>query len=200
MSSTVPKQTFSKTYYQNLVTNNDSSITLLKPFNRRSELWSNFSQLHYLNVAQNYIVCNLCRSVLQWSSETGTKVMKNHNCEKKSTPKPSITTSSRQRIISSYMPPAPDNYLSIKDQITDACVEFCALDGNSCETVTGEGFNNLAKQLMNAGALVGTGVAINDLLPHPTTVSVRLLSNIYAFFFHRFHAMWIAYIIDLKIN
>ena len=201
MSSTAPKETFSKDQYQTLVINNDLSITLLKPPSARSELWSRFSQLHHLNVAQNYIVCNLCRVVLKWSSETGTKVMKNHNCENKSIPKPSSTTTpSRQRTISSYMPPAPDNYSSIKDRVVKACVEFCALDGNSFETVAGEGFNQLARQLMNAGALLGTGFSVSDLLPHPTTVSVSLLSNTYAVFFYRFHVMWIVYIIDLKIN
>ena len=77
----------------------------------RSELWSKFSQLYHLNIPRNYIVCSTCRVVLKWSSETGTKVIKNHNCENKST----STTPSRQRTISSYMPPAPDNYSSIKD-------------------------------------------------------------------------------------
>ncbi|CAF1518711.1 unnamed protein product [Adineta steineri] len=177
MSSTVSKETFSKDHYQKLIIINDSSITLLKPSNSRSELWSKFSQLHHLNIAQNYIVCNLCRVVLKWSSETGTRVMKNHNCENKPTPK-SSTTPSRQRTISSYMPPPPDNYSSIKDRVVEACVEFCALDGNSFETVAGEGFVNLAKQLMNAGALIGTGLSVSDLLPHPTTVS-RNVDRVY---------------------
>ena len=83
MSSTINKQIFSKHDYQQLVISNDPSISLIKPCNARSELWSKFSQLHHLNIAQNYIVCNLCHVVLKWSSETGTKVMKNHKCEKK---------------------------------------------------------------------------------------------------------------------
>ena len=83
MSSTINKQTFSKHDYQQLVISNDPSISLIKPSNTRSELWSKFCQLYHLNIAQNYIVCNLCHVVLKWSSETGTKVMKNHKCEKK---------------------------------------------------------------------------------------------------------------------
>ncbi|CAF3152417.1 unnamed protein product, partial [Rotaria sp. Silwood2] len=82
--------------------------------------------------------------------------MKNHTCANKSASKTS-TTPSRQRTISSYMPPAPDNYSSIKDRIVEACVEFCALDGKPFDTVTSEGFINMAKQLMNAGASIGTG-------------------------------------------
>lgn len=171
MSSSNGKQTFSKQKYQDLVATRDPSISLTKPPNARSELWSNFSQLHHLNVPQDYIVCNVCRVVLKWSSETGTKVMKNHNCESRSTSRTSVTPS-RQRTISSYMPPAPDNYSSIKDRMVEVCVEFCALDNKPFGTVTGEGFISLAKQLMHAGALIGTGFSVNDLLPHPTTVRI----------------------------
>jgi hypothetical protein len=95
--------------------------------------------------------------------------MKNHNCEKRSTSK-TLTTPSRQRTISSYLPPAQEDYSTIKECIVESCVEFCALDNKSFETVAGEGFLNLAKQLMNAGALIGTGVSVNELLPHPTVV------------------------------
>ncbi|CAF3813978.1 unnamed protein product [Rotaria sp. Silwood1] len=68
------------------------------------------------------------------------------------------------------MPPTSDNYSSIKDQIVEECIEFCALDDKPFDTVIGEGFINLAKQLMNAGALTGTGFSVNDLLPHSTTI------------------------------
>ncbi|CAF3938354.1 unnamed protein product [Rotaria sp. Silwood1] len=60
------------------------------------------------------------------------------------------------------MPPTSDNYSSIKDQIVEECVEFCALDDKPFDTVIGEGFINLAKQLMNAGALTGTGFSIRQ--------------------------------------
>jgi hypothetical protein len=74
------------------------------------------------------------------------------------------------------MPPAPDNYSLIKERI----VEVCALDGKPFETVAGEGFIMLTKQLMNAGALIGTGFSVNDLLPHSTTVmSVFYLIHMY---------------------
>ncbi len=72
------------------------------------------------------------------------------------------------------MPPAPDNYSSIKDRIVEACVEFCALAGKPFETVVVEGFINLAMQLMNAGALAGTVLSVNDLLPHSITVSLTI--------------------------
>ena len=87
MSCTVRKELFSKQYYQNLIGTNDSSIKLKKPPSARSELWLNFSQVCHLDIAHDYIVCHDCHVVLKWTSETGTKFMKNHNCGKKSTSK-----------------------------------------------------------------------------------------------------------------
>lgn len=90
------KPTFSTHYYQNLVSMKDPSISLIKPASTRTELWLKFSQLHHLNIARDFIVCNVCNVVLKWSNETGTKVMKNHDCENKSTSK-TFTTPSPSR-------------------------------------------------------------------------------------------------------
>jgi hypothetical protein len=171
MPSTVHKEPLSKQHYQNLILANDPSVILRKPPSARSELWSNFSQLHHFDIAQDYIVCTDCRIVLKWTSETGTKVMKNHNCGKKTTSKTS--TPARQRTISSYLPPPQEDYSTIKARITEAAVEFCAQDNRPFETVAGEGFLSLARQLINTGASIGTGVSVNELLPHPTTVSIK---------------------------
>jgi hypothetical protein len=57
-------------------------------------------------------------------------------------------------------------------RITEACVEYCAVDCRPFESVAGSGFMNLAKQLISAGACLGTSVSVNELLPHPSTVSI----------------------------
>ncbi|CAF4923581.1 unnamed protein product [Rotaria sp. Silwood1] len=75
MPSTIDKSILYKYDYQKLVNNNDPSISLIKPSHTRTELWSKFSQLHHLNISQNYIVCNTCRAVLKWSSETASPGM-----------------------------------------------------------------------------------------------------------------------------
>ncbi|CAF3813965.1 unnamed protein product [Rotaria sp. Silwood1] len=87
MSSAIDKPTLSKHDYQKLVNNNDPSISQIESSSTRSELWSKLSQLHHLNIPQNYIVCNMCHAVLKWNSETSTKMMKNHNCGNKSVSK-----------------------------------------------------------------------------------------------------------------
>ena len=99
--------------------------------------------------------------------------MSHHNCAKK---RCVSTTPSRQRTISSYctQPSSSKECPLIQKRITEACVEYCAVDGRSFESIAGIGFRNLAKQLVSAGAALGTSVNISELLPHPSTVSIKL--------------------------
>jgi len=170
MSANSTKSNLSKADLQVLVTSNDSSISLVKPVNKRSECWSNFSQVYHINKPQDYIVCLQCKTVLKWTSENGTRVMTHHNCLQKSV----STTPSRQRTISSYcqQSSASKECPLFQKRITEACVEYCAVDCRPFESVAGSGFMNLAKQLISAGACLGTSVSVNELLPHPSTVSI----------------------------
>jgi hypothetical protein len=90
--------------------------------------------------------------------------------------KPVSMTPPRQRTISSYcqQPSSSKECPLFQKRITEACVEYCAVDGRSFESVAGTGFLNLAKQLLSAGATLGTSITVNELLPHPSTVSIEL--------------------------
>ena len=84
-------------------------------------------------------------------------------------------TPSHQRTISSYctQPSSSKEYLLIEKRITEACVEYCAVDGHLFENVAGTRFMNLAKQFISAGATLDTVINVSDLLPHPSTVSIE---------------------------
>lgn len=56
--------------------------------------------------------------------------------------------------------------------MTDLCVKFSAKDLRSYSAVKGEGFKELAQGLINIGAEHGK-VDVNDVLPHPSTVSKK---------------------------
>lgn len=170
----------SKTDLQSLVTSDDPLISFKKPINKRSECWTNYSQVFYSDVPQDYIVCLQCKCLLKWLKDHGTRVMTHHNCSKSksiSSPSSTTTTPTRQRSISSYctQPSTLKECPLIQKRITEACVEYCAIDGRCFESISGVGFRNLAKQLLNAGATLGTSVNINKLLPNPTTVSTYLI-------------------------
>jgi hypothetical protein len=172
------KSTLSKAELQTLVSSDDPLVSFKKPTNKRSDCWTNYSQVYYSNNAQDYIVCLLCKSILKWTKDQGTRVMTHHTCS--STKSPS-TTPSRQRTISSYctQPSSSKECPLIQRRITEACVEYCAVDCRSFESVAGAGFKNLAKQLVNAGATLGTSVNVNKLLPDPSTVSIKFVFYIF---------------------
>ncbi|CAM4850592.1 unnamed protein product, partial [Rotaria magnacalcarata] len=138
-----PKATLSKVEIQTLATSNDPSISFAKPANVRSEVWTNYSQVYYKTEGLDYIICLQCRVVLKWISENA-----------------------RQRTISSY---CPQSSLSkecpvIQKRIREACAEYCAVGGHPFESVAGAEFINLTKQLINAGATLGTSVIANELI------------------------------------
>ncbi len=171
MSSTdSSSSTLSKADLQALVTSNNPLVSFAKPASVRSQCWSNYTQVYHGNIPQDFIICLQCKTVLKWTSENGTRVMNHHNCIKKPRPE----TPNRQRTISSYCQQSSSSTECplIKKRITEACVEYCAVDGRSFESVTGAGFINLAKQLISSGATLGTSVSANELLPHPSTVSL----------------------------
>ncbi|CAF1368097.1 unnamed protein product [Rotaria sordida] len=144
------KLNLSKAELQILVTLNDPSVSFTKPKNKRSECWSNFSQIYHENNPLDYIICLQCKSVLKWTSENGTRVMSHHNCLNKFI----STTPSRQRTISSYyqQSSASKECPLFQKCITEASVEYCGIDCRPFESIAGVGFMNLAKQLIIAGA------------------------------------------------
>ncbi|CAF1517635.1 unnamed protein product [Adineta ricciae] len=61
----------------------------------------------------------------------------------------------------------------IKQRITKACTEFCALDGRAFDLITGNEFQNLTKVLCDAGrSLYKSLFKINDHLPHSSTAGM----------------------------
>ena len=56
--------------------------------------------------------------------------------------------------------------------MTEKCFAFCCKDMKPFCSIEGEGFRELAQQLINVGAVYGP-VAAQDVLLDPTTVSKR---------------------------
>lgn len=120
---------------------------------KSSLFWSSFSQVLYNKIKQDVIRCDKCELILIHKSIDGTKVMSSHikACKKKTQSdisqqtanvslQPSNSTS-RQAKIPSHA----------KKLITDASVEFAFLDNRPFETVKGDGFINLVKNILTAG-------------------------------------------------
>jgi hypothetical protein len=64
---------------------------------------------------------------------------------------------------------------SDKKEINIACASFCALDMRAFNTITGEGFLQMAQAFIDLGASRGK-VSINSVIPDRTTVSRQVAS------------------------
>ena len=66
----------------------------------------------------------------------------------------------------------------LKLRVTQACTEFCAVDGRAFDVITDDGFQNLAKVLFDAShSLYKSSIEIKELLPHSTTVRKNIEMN-----------------------
>ncbi|CAF1365939.1 unnamed protein product [Rotaria sordida] len=60
----------------------------------------------------------------------------------------------------------------IRLSVAQACAEFSALDGRAFQAMKGNGFQNLAQVLFDAGrSYNNSSIQVQDILPHPTTIS-----------------------------
>lgn len=160
---------------EQLIEEKDASLSYSKPTesNRMSKHWPNFSQIYISNIKQDFIICDSCRTVLVYKSTTGSGCMSVHSraCEGKD------KESNQQRKLNHYYNSTSTSKKvvpkTIKNAITQSCVEFVVEDGRAFHLIQGSGFLGLAKQLFNAGKLTPSSrtVDIHDLLPDPTSVT-----------------------------
>lgn len=104
------------------------------------------------NASIGFVQCTNCQTILSYkNSTTG---MNRHKCVLKST---ESNTISKQD----------------KDKIKLKCALMCAKDLRPFNFVGGNGFHDLAQELINTGAKYGE-IDAASVLPHPTTVSRHL--------------------------
>ena len=118
-----------------------------------------------------YVACRHCKKVLGYDKvKGGTSHLRRHAdaccCS---------TSQVATRGIAGYFK-SPSVPSSVKSDITVKCVEFICKDIRPFETVAGAGFVQLAQAFVNIGAKYGQ-IAINDVIPHPTTV-LRKVSEV----------------------
>ncbi|CAF4165076.1 unnamed protein product [Rotaria sordida] len=154
-----------RTELEKILKNNDNTITLKKieQTDNCSSFWPHFSLV----------------AIITYKSSTGTGGLKKHllSCEKYSSlnaAQPAITTYYKKT--KSAVPE------KIKEEVTNAYIEFVALDGNSFNTLSRSGFKQLIETVFKAGQSTADFQSFEacDLLPHPTTVS-RKINQVYAF-------------------
>lgn len=135
-----------------------------------SELWQHYHHVVVNDQSQDFVVCNTCKSLLVYTSSNGTNNLKTHL---KSCTKNDKSSSVYQHTVHDFYSSSKQLPIStkIKLSVTQACTEFCALDGRVFEMMKGDGFQNLTKALFNAGRYAHkSSIEVKDLIPHSTTV------------------------------
>ncbi|CAF1202243.1 unnamed protein product [Didymodactylos carnosus] len=114
--------------------------------------------------------------ILKWKASDGTNCLKKHeNCKDKR------SSNGQQQILRFYK--SNDNFnikhlKLMKNRIITAAAELSALDDRPFIAIEGDGFKNLAQELMTVGRVFGKSVPVELILPHSTTVS-REIDKIY---------------------
>ncbi|CAF3637374.1 unnamed protein product [Rotaria socialis] len=162
------------------VSNLGSKSVQVKQTDHGSSFWPRFSLVFVNDVGQNFVICDKCRTIVTYKSSTGTGGLKKHlaSCDK-------ITLSNTtQSIITTYYTASKPSIIpeKIKKEVTNAYLEFIALDGRPFEIVSRIGFKNMLETIFKAGKITANSQSteISDLLPHPTTVS-RKVDQVYSF-------------------
>ena len=157
---------------EKLITSNDSSIKFVekKTTLKSSECWQYFHIIFVNDHRQQYVACNNCKKLLVHSSSNGTNNLRSYinSCFKMNKPTILCQKTIGDFYITSKQSATPKR---TKLSITEACTEFCALDGRAFDVMMSDGFKNLVKALYDAGRSTNkSSIDIIDLLPHPTTV------------------------------
>ena len=139
----------------------------------KSDVWKNFSLVvdADTNETVGYVKCKRCGDLLQYDSKRTGNSPLNRHMEK-------VTCKSSgglllQGDITSYVTTAPKKFTQkSKSRLILKCVGYCCKDVRPFLSIEGEGFEELAQELIHIGATYGH-ISAKDVLPDRTTVSNR---------------------------
>lgn len=152
-----------------------------KEVNGLSNVWTCFKKIvkktDGIEEVLPFVVCAKCEHIFKYSKGTSPSNLRKHRCFKnRGEPENSASTSTSTDADVSNRKRARINVSEeIKQDITDKCVQYVTQDLRSFAAVNGSGFKALARCLVETGVKLGSkNFDINDILPHPTTISRNL--------------------------
>lgn len=134
--------------------------------NGKSEIWKTFLEILDLNNNYiGYVLCKNCEHIFTYSQKSGTSHLLRHKC----------ISSSSQLKITGYLPKTSIP-TTIKELTTNKLVNFVCKDLRPFEIIEGKGFRDFSQEMINIGAKFGQ-IQVNDLFPHPTTISRNVIKS-----------------------
>lgn len=132
----------------------------------KSEVWTNFNEIIDSQEQQiGFVMCKNCEHIFKYDYKTGTSTLKRHKCANDEK-QPKITSYWTNKAIPKI----------VKDTITKKIVDFVCKDLRPFDIITDQGFKELAQEMINIGSTYGC-FRVDDLFPHPTTISRHLIKE-----------------------
>lgn len=156
----------------------------------KSNVWTCFKrivkEINGIEEVQPFIMCGKCNHIFKYDKGSSPSNLRKHRCFKDMGDIETEYSASTDTDVSNRKKSRVGVSDEIKKDITDKCVQFVTQDLRSFATVNGSGFKNLARCLVETGVkLASKKFDIDEILPHPTTVS-RTLRNVHTRELERF--------------
>ena len=131
-----------------------------------SDVWANFNEIIDMQEQFiDYVICKNCEHVFKYNYKIGTSSLRCYKC----------SFDDKQPKITSYW--TTKNFPTITKEITTKkIVNFVCKDLRSFKIITGQGFREFAQEMINIGSMYGY-LEVDDLFPHPTTVSRNIVKS-----------------------
>lgn len=145
---------------------------LLDKVDGKAEFWKCFYKVVFNNETEKetgFVCCTKCKTLMAYTYNTGSSHLSRHKCmlvsrESKSSMLSFVTKKNKS---------LPNN---VMNECKEKCIKFVCQDIRPMDIVSGPGFKDLASYLIKVGSQFGQ-IDVDDLLPHPTTISRNLIKN-----------------------
>ncbi|CAH1770381.1 7853_t:CDS:1, partial [Entrophospora sp. SA101] len=133
----------------------------------KSDVWLRFAEVFDKeDKSCGYVICKNCQHLYKYNSKEGTSNLIRHVCSSSTSNQRNITSFLTKKVIPT----------KVKEDPTKKIVNFVCKDLCPFETIVGLGFQELAQEFIKIGSIYGN-VSIEELLPHPTTISRNTLKE-----------------------
>jgi len=143
----------------------------------KSDVWKKFKTIMHIipnlddpdsneQISPDYVACTSCMEL--YGKTTSTATLGRHKCKmisSQSTIEMYGVFKNKKRL--------PSN---VKDETINKCVKYCSLNIRPMLAIKGLGFREICQFFLDIGAKYGS-IDLNDILPHPTTVSRHIIST-----------------------
>ncbi|KAL4088553.1 hypothetical protein QTP88_023646 [Uroleucon formosanum] len=167
---------FSKISIKRRLLKGDGEFILVQHIGN-SDVWKKFKNVMHIipcpddpdspeQSSTDFVACVSCMEL--YGKTTSTATLGRHKCR----------MTSSQNTIETYGVFKNKKRLPthVKDETINKCVKYCSLDIRPMSAIKGLGFCEISQFFLDTGAKYGY-TDLNDILPHPTTVSRHIIST-----------------------